>query len=462
MPNKWDRYEVKPGADRWSQYAVQDDSRPAGLPEGQSLPSVPAHPAVSLKPAIPGYSDPGTATSVARGVLKSIPGTAASVAKLIPGTRDAWEPGEAAAQTYGTAESIGKGIGNAAQFLIPMAGEEAAGVALASKLPTLGRLAAPAGRILASGAGAGIVNKAQGGSFKSGAGMGLAGGAIGEGIRATAPIFAESALGVTGNDKMYGRTVGRAILDDTRGVLPETVTQSARDTVGRLRPELEAEATAAGNAGRTGSMQPARSAVSDRIGGHITNRAVKSADELSDMNSFLHTDAVSNKIIPVDQPPIELLRYKRGLDSDFIGNWKPATNSNNELSTAREAYGKLAEEFHSSAPGTKELDQRISSLIPVIDRADRMSRSPGMLESTLHRFRTPTGALIGATTGGAEGYREHGPIGALTGAALGAIAPAVIGNPATQMLMARGANKFFPSLVRPILVGGTAQALREE
>lgn len=277
-----------------------------------------------------------------------------------------------------------------------------------------------------------------------------------------APAFAESAMGVTGNDKMYGRTLGRAMLDDTRGIRPETVERTARETIAKLKPEVEKIAIDAGNAGRTGSMLPARDVVSKKIGSHITNSAVKSADELKDVNGFLRTDAVSGKAIPDDISPIQLLRYKRGLDADYIGNWNPMKGSKNELSTARDAYGKLAEEFHAAAPGTKELDQRMSSLIPVAERADRMSRTPGMLESTLHRFRTPTGALVGAGAGATEGYREHGVGGAVTGAALGAIAPSVIGNPATQMLFARSANQFFPNLVRPLVAGGINQATRKK
>jgi hypothetical protein len=326
----------------------------------------------------------------------------------------------------------------------------------------LGKFAAPAGRILASGLGAGAVNKAQGGDFKTGAVTGLAGGALGEGIRAAAPAFAESALGVTGNDKMYGRTVGQAILDDTRGIRPDTVERTAQDTVEGLRPVVENMAINAGNAGRRGSLDPARIAVSGRIGNHVTNRAVKSAEELVPLDNFLTNDAVTGERLATQQRPIDLLQLKRGLDSDYIGNWNPLNGSKNQLSTAREAYGKLADEFHAAAPGTEQYDQRISSLIPVINRADRMSRAHGMLESTLHRFRTPTGALVGATAGAGEGYREHGLTGAFTGAALGAVAPAVIGNPATQMLFARSANKFLPNVVRPIVVGGINNATREE
>lgn len=437
-----------------------DTSNVAGAgPMGVPQPS--AHPPVNMKPAIPGYdANPGPVTNFFKGALKSIPGTAAGIAKTVPGTSDAWEPAEQAATTNGRAQAIGKTAGNIAQYFIPAGAEEKAGLFAASKLPKLAEFAAPAARVLTGSLSSGAINKAQGGDFGTGAATGLFGGALGEGIRSVAPAFAESALGVRGNDKMYGRTVGRAILDDTRGIRPETVEQSARGTVSSLKPQMEQAAADAGAAGARGSLDPARAAVSGRIGSHTTNRAVGSAKELEPLQSFLDRDAVTGLPLSQNQSPTGLLQLKRGLDADFIGNWNPTRNTNNELDAAKQAYGKLADEFHAAAPGTQQFDQRISSLIPVIDRADRMSRAPGMLESTLHRFRTPTGALIGMGTGAAEGYREGGGKGALAGAALGAIAPSVLGSPATQMLFARTANKA-PLLFAPA-VGATNQLLRKK
>lgn len=136
-------------------------------------------------------------------------------------------------------QSAGKGIEQAAEFLIPGLGEEAAGAKLAELVPGLGRAAAPLGRIAVSTLGGGAVNSLQGGAFGTGAAMGGIAGGVGEGLKALAPAVAESAMGVRKLDRAYGKTPGRAILDETTGFSPTAVAQSAQDRLDELNPELE-------------------------------------------------------------------------------------------------------------------------------------------------------------------------------------------------------------------------------
>ncbi len=360
----------------------------------------------------------------------------------------------------GTAQKVGRGVGDAAQFLIPGLGEESAGEKAAELLPDAAKYAAPLARIGTQALGSGVVNKAQGGNFSTGAIAGGVGSGAGQAMEAIAPIIAESALNVTGANRMYGRTVGRAVLDDTHGIKPSVIEDSARAKMSELKPQVEQIAADAGQNGARGSLTPAVDSVSQKIAGHTNNRAVNSASELTPLQSFLERDAVTGLPLAKSQSPTGLLRIKRGLDSDFIGNWNPTRNTNNELDAAKSAYGKVANEFHTAAPGTRQLDQRISSLIPVAERANRTTLGAGMVQNALNRFRTPTGAMVGMLGGGEAGYHEHGVPGAFVGAAMGAALPALIGSPEAQMFMARTANGMLPRLAVPMAVGGALQLKR--
>jgi hypothetical protein len=407
------------------------------------------------------------AENLGKGMLKGAGSTANSIGSmLIPdrlvralgGTPPTQPP--PMLQTHGTAQGIGKGIEQAGEFLLPGLGEEGAGAKLAELAPRLGKMAAPIARAGVQTLGSAAVNKAQGGSATTGALMGAGGAAVGEGMRAAAPLLAESALGVKGADKMYGRTVGNAIMEDTQGVRPSTIEESARGKIGELKPQLEQAASNAGASGARGSLLPARQGVDTAIQNNLTNRAAKTAGELEPLQSHLATDAVTGLPLAQDQTPTGLLQLKRGLNSDFIRNWSPLTGSRPALGQARSAYGSLADALHTAAPETEGLDQRISSLIPVANRAETTARAPGVLENTMNRFRAPTGALTGMFMGGAAGGASGGIPGAIAGAGAGALLPSVISSPTTQMILARGLYNGVPKLV-PAATGTALQLDRE-
>jgi hypothetical protein len=408
----------------------------------------------------------GMAEDFGKGILKgglnTVNGVSNLIHKIPGGVGEALVPssGLTAAKMYAqpanTTQSVGKGVEQAAEFLAPGLGEEGAAAKLAEFAPQLGRAAAPIARMGVQALGSGAINKAQGGSFATGAAAGGAGAGIGEGLRAAAPLLAESALGVRGNDKMYGRTVGNAILNDTKGVRPATIERSAQNTISTLKPQVEQIASNASAAGRTGSLAPARANVAAKIAEHRQNYSPISASELEPLQNQITIHPITGVPLAAQQSPTELLRMKRGVDNELIGNWNPLTGSRPALGQARQVYGNLADEFHNAAPGTKELDQRISSLIPVTRRADISARAPGVLESTMNRFRVPTGALAGAVGGGIAGGESRGLPGAVVGAGLGAIAPSLIGSPTTQMIMARGLNGAVPRLI-PAAVGSGLQ-----
>lgn len=146
-----------------------------------------------------------------------------------------------------TAQSIGHGIEQAGEFMLPGLGEEAATGRIAGALK-------PAARIGYNALTTGALNKAQGGNFGTGAIGGGIGGGISEGLRAAAPKLAETAIGITKADRGFGKSPGQAILNDTRGVRPETIADSAQERLNELNPQLTSAAQAASVRPRT---QPA-------------------------------------------------------------------------------------------------------------------------------------------------------------------------------------------------------------
>jgi hypothetical protein len=129
-----------------------------------------------------------------------------------------------------TAQSVGHGIEQAGEFLVPGLGEEG----IAAKAGKF----APLARVGLNALSTGTLNKVQGGSFGVGAAGGVAGGAIGEGLRSAAPKLAESAIGITKADRGFGKSPGQAILKETSGIRPSTISESAQTRLNELNPQL--------------------------------------------------------------------------------------------------------------------------------------------------------------------------------------------------------------------------------
>lgn len=361
-------------------------------------------------------------------------------------------------QPHNTAQSIGRGVEQAGEFMLPTGVEEGA-----ARLggAALGRAGEIGGRLLGSAVHSGTINKVQGGNFGTGAAAGVAGTGIAQGLKAIAPALAETALRVRGNDRLYGRTVGDAILNDTHGVRPATIAKSAQSTISRLTPELENTANQAGQNGARGSLMPARNSVQATIGRHTANRAADSIAELSPLQERLATDSITGQPLAPQQTPTGLLQLKRGLNSDFIQNWKP-DQPPGLRSSAKTAYGNLANEFHAAAPGTQELDQRISSLIPVTKRAEGAANNAGLIQRTAGRIGAHTGAATMGVGGAYEGGRVGGLPGAIAGGAMGILAPEMLSSPTGQMIMARGLNGAVPKLLVPAARGAALQLDRKD
>ena len=473
-----------------------------------------------------------------------------------------------------TTQAVSKGIGQAAQFLIPGGAEEKA----ASMLPAAAR---GIGKIGISALSSGLVNKAQGGDFGTGAAAGGIGAGIGQGLRAIAPKIAEGALGINKVDRAFGKTPGEAILKETSGIRPSSIAESGQARLNQLNPEVNRLADAAsvkpnaprglltsgtqeiplhsspdvrgrlskpitiegnrpmprefpsygvnqsqpahvlgdipGEAGpipdepgpsdrfngfraheyqgqipgtRGGAGQPqgvlrrpptieggpvpeqlpnpvaslrgARSGLAATQGQHLN--APSLYDQLGEMRNNLslrQRGPLAGQEIPENVTPRDLLDLQRDFSHEFLGRWNPETHGVT-LGAGRRAYGALGNEFDRTAgPEAAGLRQRVSSLIPVVRRAESVSRDAGIPQQIFRRFAAPTGALAGSIGGGALGYREGGIKGAGLGALAGAVGGPLLASPEGWMAAARIANKA-NGLRLPVGIGLQANRNKEE
>lgn len=334
-----------------------------------------------------------------------------------------------------TSQVIGKGLEQVGEFLVPGGVEEEGAAKLASLAPKLGKYAAPLAKVFTSGVSSGLVNKAQGGDFGAGAALGAGGTVVGQGLRAAAPIVAESALGIPKVARAFGRTPGKAILEETKGIRPATVERTAKESLDRLNPELDAVYAASPN---TASLKPAREFLEKKMDDAVAQNAEGLHGQFNRMANTLRENFATKQRIPEDVAPSDLLNLKRGFGKEHA-SWNPEVH-NDVLSAGRRTYGLLDKAGDAAVPEGAPLNQRISSLIPVARRAESVGRNAPTLQRAFGRFGAHTGALTLGAMGGAEGYREGGVPGAIAGGITGVIAPELIASPEGQMLLARQLN----------------------
>jgi hypothetical protein len=174
--------------------------------------------------------------------------------------------------------------------------------------------------------------------------------------------------------------------------------------------------------------------------------------QLGRMNDFLGSRFATGEPIPENVTPRDLLNLKRGFSEEHL-RWNPETHDA-ALSAGRRAYGALDSELDRTVPQAADINQRISSLIPVAQRGESISRNAPLMQRVAGRFAARTGALTGAGLGGYAGYREGGVPGAIAGGLAGAIVPEIVADPAGQMVTARTLNSI--NGLRP-LVGSALQ-----
>lgn len=353
-------------------------------------------------------------------------------------------------EPHSTAERIGNAAEKATEFLIPGNAEESGAAKLADLAPKLGKAAKPAARLLTSAAGAGLVNKAQGGSLLTGAAVGAGGSLIGEAARASAPTLVGIAQGLKPQDF---RGTGKAILEETRGVVPGQIRSSARGVLDKLNPELNRVAE---KSPALIPMASAREAASEQVGHAIGQNEPKLISGTKRMGRQLFTKKFEPPLgaegptatlpIPDEVPAAQYLELKRGVGNALpAGSWSP--ESANSFKGPRNAiYGTMAKEFEKHVPEAAPLNQRISTLIPA-------TKGPKNFF-----FGHALGPGVGATLGGVGGWRREGIPGAVAGALEGGLAgfafPSAM-NSVARLSYSPGARRLLVPLATGSLLQGT-------
>lgn len=398
----------------------------------------------TLSPVLGGLSYGVQKASQAMGVPANLLGTVPqSMGSSIYDVRQESQP-------TNTAQAIGRGAEQAGEFLIPGGAEEAAAGRLATMAPKLGKFALPAARVATGALSSGLVNKAQGGDFGTGALAGTAGGALSEGFRAAAPIVAESALGVRAVDRAAGRTPGQMILAETKGFSPGAIAEQGKTKLAGWNTELE---RGVNQSPIPVDLTPPRMISGDAETAAALRNNPDTIRRTGQLSSLLNKEFGSNAAIPPQVSASRALDLKRGV-GELKGSWNPATPNDFADAAVGRVYGSLDAGINQAFPGAQQLNQNMSSMIPVAARAGATDLNASSLQRILGRFTRPTGALISGTAGAAYGAKEGGLPGAVMGGAAGIVAPELIGSPTAQMIMARSLNKGASPVVRTLLGGG--------
>lgn len=348
----------------------------------------------------------------------------------------------------GTAQKLGFAGEQGAEFLIPGGAEEKAGELAGEALPQLGKWAPRLARMGAAALSSGAINKVHGDSFKEGAETGGALGAVGEAGRAIAPALAETALGVTKKMRGFAKTPGEAAIEEIKGIRPETIATNARTEINRMTKEVEKLAAQSTTPTAT---DPAIKLIDSEMAKAQSRNSKGLYDRLQDVRNRLTHDVFTQQPhapitlgrVGADLPASKMLELKRGI-GDLEEGWNPETRGKMK-GIVRKIYSAMDKEVDRAVPGTAELNQKISSLIPVSQRAESVTRGASTTQKVAHRMAAHTGAGLGAVAGGVYGGREGGVPGAIAGATAGAVLPEVLTSPSSMMLAARAARSGVPT-----------------
>jgi hypothetical protein len=360
------------------------------------------------------------------------------------------------ATPHGTAQNLGYGAGEAAQFLIPGGAEEEGAAKLATIAPKLGKFAKPIAKAITSAVGSGAVNTLQGGSPLTGAAMGAGGSLAGDVLKAAAPAVTEFAQGI----HTPGAKTGKAILAETGGVMPGSIRSSARGVLDELNPQLDQAAIDAGQDAQGNLVNPVSLAPARQTAQQFITKAIGQGEPKfykGTQRLAKQLDVLPNGTpLPEDVTPYQALLTKRGVGNAVsAAKWKPGYND--PFTGAQKAvYGQLNHAFEGAVPEAAPLNARISALIP--------ATKPGA--TSFSRYVSPAvGTMMGGYTGAMRGLQsgeqgepnlEKAFTGGITGAALGGLTGYAA--PTAMNVFARTANS--PALQKFLIPAATGAALQ--
>lgn len=283
--------------------------------------------------------------------------------------------------------------------------------------------------------------------------------AISAGVKASAQGLAESALEARAKDRARKAIApGRAALDYTTGIRPEAIRAQANDVIERGVAEQDRRLNAPGLLVDTGPAQDLVSAEANKHRGSLSSTYAREASEMKDAltrpkpgfygasidpNPPVRApntleDAMFESYRDRPQLPTRTARYQFGPDAlrmkrEFgqeYANWNPSWQPSawgDQL--ARRLYGELDQSLDRAAPGTKEINDVMSALATVRNRAAQRVDEAGIVQRAADRYKRPTGGAVAGLTG----YVTKG----LPGMAAAVAAQETLAAPSSRMAVAR-------------------------
>lgn len=451
MPDKWDKYAAPDQpADKWAKYA-----------EPEAPPQISAQPEEShpLRDFASNFID---AVNPIPGIKQLVAHPIDTAKNLVNAQGDQFR--EASHDLHDTRE-----MPSVAGRLSSAFGHTVAGL-----LPLVGPAAAEAGEQIGNGDVAGGLGHGMGLIANVAAVPELVKG-TGKLVRLPSEPLAKGALGIRGDTEAYGATPGKAILEETSGVRPGAIAKSARGRIGELSTELEHRAASSTTPAR---LTPARNVISTAIDKARAANSESTPNDLIPMRRQLteprpgfagRTVQPPAPLVPTPSPvlgangqpivtmqpgplpppviadtqsPSDLLAMKRQFNRDFVRNWNPAANTKGALGVARQAEHELGTEVGRTVPGGAALNQRISSLIPVAERARLTDLQAGPMDRVLNRMTRPTGGFLPILFGFEQG--------GVPGAALSIAGQETLGSPSARMIAARSLRNAGKGIASPL------------
>ncbi|QEE30782.1 hypothetical protein FTW19_23950 [Terriglobus albidus] len=357
---------------------------------------------------------------------------------------------------HNTAQRVGKGIEQTAEFLIPAGGE----AALAGEVARLIPKAAPIAGIAASALGSGLVNKYQGQSFGEGALWGAGGHIAADAIKKAAPYLAtramDSRLFADTRDKATKvKDIGEAILKDTTGIDPGKIVDQAKALLTHYQGTLE---SAAKNSPLFVDLDTVRNTLKPFFARARRGNQESVLNDLNTIHKQLSSYQGSGASIPNQVSVGDALGFKDGLDG-LSRQWgKRKELQDHALEAVRDA---LHDSLKTALPEYEALQQRISALHPVA-HAQGIEGLPNNIkkqfaDNLVDLVKSGVGYLGGLELADAL---HGGAIPHIAAGAAGAILPKLIPESHVLMSGARAASSTSLPAAARIATGATLAGVR--
>jgi hypothetical protein len=141
---------------------------------------------------------------------------------------------------------------------------------------------------------------------------------------------------------------------------------------------------------------------------------------------------------------------KRQFGDDFTKFDAAVPLKDSARKVGNKAYHELSAEFNRTVPEGKDINQRMQSLIPVKEGAQRAEEKVGAVQRSVDRATRPTGALAPALGGFA--------FGGLPGVVAAMTVQEALASPSVRMALARALHGSGKAVAKPSVrrVGNTA------